>query len=182
MKLLSLSIVSIALLFGPVLGEFRDILEICNQTPYTGAFRKYLLDNPDVLAIYQAQRNSTIYVPSDKAMRKCFPRKHAISSRATASSTVQAQYMMELQANAIREAQRQPRSVRKTADSQTSPDGGNSVIVTVNSGGPPIKRHFSYHTPQQPTGIQIQSGAGKTAQILFGDIESKQGLVHVVDG
>lgn len=180
MKFLALSIVSIALFLGPVLGEFRDILEICNETPYTGAFRKYLLDNPDILAIYQARRNSTIYVPSDKAMRNCFPKKSAVLRRGTAINTVQAQYMIEQQANAIKEAQKQSRSVRKTADSRTSPDGGDSVVVTVNSGSPPIKRHW--RVAQQFTGIQVQSGAGAVVNIMFGDIQCIQGLVHVVDG
>lgn len=180
MKFLSLSIVSIALFLGPVLGQFRDILEICNETPYTGAFRRYLLENPDILAIYQERRNSTIYVPSDKAMRNCFPEKHAISRRGTASRTVQAQYMIEQQANAIRAAQSQSRSVRKTADNQTSPDGGDSVVVTVNNGSPPIKRHW--RVAQHFTGIQIQSGAGAVVNIMFGDIQCLQGLIHVIDG
>lgn len=180
MKFLALSVVSIGLLLGPVLGEFRDILEITNETPYTGAFRRYLLKNPDILALYQGQRNSTIYVPSDKAMRKCFPKNNAISRRGTASNTVQALYMIEQQANAIRAAQSQSRSVRKTADTQTSPNGGSSVVVTVNDGSPPIKRH--YRVAQKFTGIKIQSGAGSTVNIMFGDIQCLQGLIHVIDG
>lgn len=179
MKFLALSVISIALLIGPVLGDFRDILEICNQTPYTGLFRKYLLDNPDVLVIYQALKNSTIYVPSDRAMKKHFANKNSVRRRATASATVQAQYMIEQQANAIKEAQKQARSVRRTADTRTSPDGGNSVIVTVNNGSPPIKRHF--YMSQADTGVYVMSGAGETAKILFGDIQSIQGIIHVVD-
>lgn len=179
MKFLALSIISIALLIGPVLGDFRDILEICNQTPYTGLFRKYLLDNPDVLAIYQARRNSTIYVPSDRAMKKHFANHNSVRRRATASATVQAQYMIEQQANAIKEAQKQARSVRKTADTRTSPDGGNSVIVTVNNGSPPVKRHL--YMSQADTGVSVMSGAGESAKILFGDIQSIQGIIHVVD-
>lgn len=180
MKFVTLSIISIALLVGLVLGDFRDILEICNQTPYTGLFRKYLIDNPDLLAIYQARRNSTIYVPSDRAMRKHFANHNLLSRRATAAATIQAQYMIEQQANAIKEAQKQARSVRKTADTKTSPDGGSSVVVTVNDGGsPPIKRHF--HSSQADTGVSVMSGAGELAKILFGDIQSIQGIVHVVD-
>lgn len=181
MKFITLSIISIALLVGPVLGDFRDILEICNQTPYTGLFRKYLIDNPDLLAIYQARRNSTIYVPSDRAMRKHFADHNLISRRATAAATIQAQYMIEQQANAIKEAQKQARSVRKTTDTKTSPDGSSSVVVTVNSGGapPPIKRHF--RTSQADTGVSVMSGAGESAKILFGDIQSIQGIIHVVD-
>lgn len=180
MKFATLSIISIALLVGPVLGDFRDILEICNQTPYTGLFRKYLIDNPDLLAIYQARRNSTIYVPSDRAMRKHFANHNLLSRRATAAATIQAQYMIEQQANAIKEAQKQARAVRKTADTKTSPDGGSSVVVTVNNGGsPPIKRHF--HQSQADTGVSVMSGAGELAKILFGDIQSIQGIIHVVD-
>lgn len=191
-KFLAFFIVSITLVFNPVLGQLRDIQVVCDQTPGMQLFGQLLRQYPDIYAIYANKRNSTIYVPSDQALQAHYANTSHIFRRKD-PSTAQANYQLENKLNdmnswpkkmllkrAVGDAER---SVRFTADTQTSPTGRNSVIVKVNSGpgASNSKRQLQIPNTSQSTGITFYTGAGETSNILFGDIQCTQGYAHVVD-
>lgn len=180
-KLIALLIASITLIASPVLGEFLDIQTICDQTPELGLFGQFLRNNSDIYQFYAAQINHTFYLPSDEALASHLKSNGGIFRRASAGSTIQAQYQVEQQLSAINAAQNQKRSVRRTADNKSSPNGNSSVFVAVSTGSKASrKRQFEIPPPQTP-GVALFTGGGDTSNILFGDIQCKQGLVQVVD-
>lgn len=170
MKFLALFTLS-TLTVGPVLGAFRDIQTVCDQTPDIGLFGKWLRANPDLYAFYSPLRNSTIYVPSDEALTAYLARNNVtLARRATAAETSDSQYMTENGVNAINNARRVGVST-----------SGSVFVQSSDTGGDNSKRRRQFQNTTQNTGVGLSTGLGQRSNILFGDLQCTQGLIQVVD-
>lgn len=183
-KFLTLLVISISLVFNltTVLCADPDIQDVCDQTPGMQEFGTLLRQYPYIYAIYAQQRNTTIYVPSDQAMRDHRAKTGLIFRRAdpsAAQSKLQMRSASQSRRRAVKRAAGDPvRSVVVTADDETSKR--NSVIVEVIPGSGSSKRQIQGNTTQS-TGITFYTGSGDTSEIIFGDIPCAQGTLHVVD-
>lgn len=186
-KFLALFIISIALVFTPVLSQVRDIQDVCDETPDMQLFGQLMRQYPEIYNLYAGNTNSTIYVPSDDAMRAHFQTTGRIFRRkdpSTAQGNMQMENLLSwAYSRKMKRATDTLRSVRITADTETSPTGRNTVIVKVSPGSGPgnSKRQLQIPATQPSTNVTLYTGAGVESNILFGDIACRQGVAHVVD-
>lgn len=183
-KFLPLFIALIAFNVCHTLGQFRDIIDVLESTPECTGWAKILRNYPVIYEAYAHLENATLFVPSNKAIKKYARAGGSVYRRSLADDSSQAGYQTANRRRSIQQTQQQGASVAETADTSTSPGGNPSVIVTKPAGLNVLKRRTSsklYFPEPKPPGITVVTGAGESAELLFGDIECKQGLIQVVD-
>lgn len=181
-----LLLVSIALLISPVFSTYkcRDIQQVCDETPALWSFGQFLRANRDIYQLFAEQTNNTLFLPANKPFLQHLKSTGGVFRRSTSSaSALQMSSKGQTPTTAAKNQGKGSKKrffsfsapggiglVQQTLNTESSPNGNNSVTILKPVTNPP---------PGSP-GVTIGSGSG-SGNIIIPDIECCQGLIQVVD-